>query len=359
VTFVSEASVRLEGPPEADAVVMLQRATQIVESRISALEDNVDPPVFVNLSFKHIFGEINAVEVGIAVQRSVENTEQYANLRSRSIGKPIELPPLQVAGANVDESLYLAKRSRVPALYGYDVDGEERKPAILFLLHCYLQTPCNNRHNIAQFEPKDDEESPGDSQNRYDTQVTGSVVSQLPPGYDAKYSADHRQSMYTHASISSTYVNDRLRTQMPIARRVPSTGSSQSTDTGQPASTGTGQNLDTCKVFDLGLGTCRRIITFEIERVGALPKIPKPLDEYTDEGLIGTLLRHTIEQQPPTLSADGRKPIFVIRGRYEYAMNRPPTDTEKLRVGVLPFTNFAQGDTAFDPQQAYSEEIGP
>ncbi len=44
---------------------------------------------------------------------------------------------------------------------------------------------------------------------------------------------------------------------------------------------------------------------------------------------------------------------------YRYAMNRPPKDTEKIRVGSLPFTSYEQADNLFDHNEAYSEEIGP
>ena len=119
---------------------------------------------------------------------------------------------------------------------------------------------------------------------------------------------------------------------------------------------------DTTIVFRLGGGQCRRIIDVDIERAGAWPEVPPPVDSYEDGELRGTLLKHWIEPHAPSLTVNGMTLIYRVTAHYVYAMNRPPTLQEKLRVGVAPHTSIKQADpeSHFDPTHAYgNEELRP
>ncbi|MEA3225526.1 MAG: hypothetical protein U9Q07_06210, partial [Planctomycetota bacterium] len=81
-----------------------------------------------------------------------------------------------------------------------------------------------------------------------------------------------------------------------------------------------------------------------------------------DGKLRGTLLKHRTEANPPTLTADGVTKLYRLTVHYVYAMNRPPKDNEKYRIGIAPQTKYKQTDAdgKFDPSQAYAnEELNP
>jgi len=119
---------------------------------------------------------------------------------------------------------------------------------------------------------------------------------------------------------------------------------------------------DTSIVFRLAGGQCRRIIDVDVERAGAWPEIPPPVDSYIDGELQGTLLKHWLEPHPPSLTVDGMTLIYRITAHYVYAMNRPPTLNEQFRIGVAPQTSVKKDDpeSQFNPAMAYgNEELRP
>ena len=148
--------------------------------------------------------------------------------------------------------------------------------------------------------------------------------------------------MHTMYKTESKYLLDMTRVALPIARRLYPKG------------------LDTVSVVQLGAPTARREIVVEAERLGDWPKLPQPLNQYTDvsansEGsagtLVGTLLDHVVLPLPPQPTVDGKKRLYYLRASYTYQLNRPPTFTERLAIGFLPF--LSDSPTAFPADQVY------
>jgi hypothetical protein len=196
------------------------------------------------------------------------------------------------------------------------------------------------------------ESDDGESQNR----EPATVIHHYPVGPDAieqaegHWFSEKEDAMlfpYLYARMSSTYYYPGARTQLPIARKIDGEG---------PV-----DQEDTAVVFQLGARQCRREVRVDFERLGKPPEIPKAKDTYEekDGGLKGTLLRHFTEVHPGVLTKDGGKKIYRTTAYYTYALNRPPTEGERLRVGVQPFTKMEvdDDDERLDPFDIENEDI--
>lgn len=219
----------------------------------------------------------------------------------------------------------------------------ERRPSVLLTLQCYLQQPCQNLHGIFSGNPLNEDQDEEESRNTYKPYVIEGTgpMGYIPESSDDYWSDAHKQAVYTYARVSTRYVTNQCRVQLPIA---------SSTDT---------PDL-TCNVFRLALPQCRRVLEIDLERVGAWPNIPPPEDYYEDGALKGRLLRNWIEPHPPSLAADGISYVYRITAYYLYALSRPPTLQEGFRVGVAPQTKLTKdSDQAKFSPTAYNSYLGP
>ena len=346
-TFFSELYVRLEGPPAAKKLDLMQRCIQIVENRIALLGKlRSKDKIFLEQAalIDHI-GEANVVEVRVRVQQfpTGEPVTFLDTLLSGEWGRPLELPELFVDGNPQVGTAYNPSQSWPPALWGYDSHGGVRNPAAyLFLLHCYLQTPCDPFHEVYNVAQGQSGGSIGESGTSYAVDVAA-FVGPLPPADMSVYTEEHKSAIYTLTRAASRYTLRNLRTQMPFARKASISGT----------------NDDTCIVFTLGKPVAQREIEVLVERIGQPPQIPKPLDTYTDGAIKGVLLEHHIRQPANRPTPDGKGVIFGQYAYYLYALNRPPREDEKLRIGILPVVTYSQDFNSFDPQLSYSEALGP
>ncbi|HEV3340780.1 MAG TPA: hypothetical protein VG125_10505, partial [Pirellulales bacterium] len=222
--------------------------------------------------------------------------------------------------------------------------GEQRDPnVVLYLLSCFLQTPCDDTHCEMDGEPG---ASSGaricdDGGKVIGPAIRASTVNGLVPLPPVFYSDQANKSIYRYSRMESKYTLNPLRVQIPIAGDVSQTSQDSST------------------VVRLGRPQARRIIKYDAERVGSAPPIPEPLDTYQDGAIKGALLYHSFTPLPPTTSPGGTQLVYRAMGEYVYALNRAPLPSEKVLVGVLPFTNLGQDDNRFDPSVAYDGTIGP
>lgn len=335
LTWLDDCSVTLRGSPEADRRMLLMRMMQIIDARSEGLRvANAEDKQYLleNAVITEHFGEANVVNCQITVRHMGEGTRTVlGNILENKLGKTLELP--DVEGHAYDPSI-----SRVPAVHGYDPQGQARSPAFLYLLTCYHQDPCSQVKHIFGGSQTAPHEEPGQDKETppYPVQSPGL---QLPAGNDSNYSNDQKQAAYTLASLSNRYVVDRMRVVLPK---------------GQADSAG-----NTADVGDLVPGLAMRILYFDAERIGDWPQIPSVADTYTDGPIVGTLLRYVVEPQPPVLSPDGYKKIFRVRVKACYALNRLPTAEETVAVGVLPYTSFQPAATAFPISQSQNANIGP
>jgi hypothetical protein len=228
-------------------------------------------------------------------------------------------------------------------MYGYDVlqeNGVRDPTVVLFLLHCYLQTPCRDLHGIrdAGTVSEDDKSKPP----KYPTTIKGQVYE--GPTKTPKYvSPETRDNLYTLARAESRYTYDFVRAPMPIARTLADT-----TPAALPA--------DTMVVFDLAKPQAYRVIRVEAERVEDWPQIPQPVN-YSDGPIRGILLEHWEQEQAPTLSPDGDKKIYHLEAYYKYALNRMPLVGEQYRTAVLPNTSLTGEENKIARGQHYSNKL--
>lgn len=351
VNMRNEVHVELEGPPHADKKLLLSRAIQIIDAILNFAamygeegRKRYFPEV---VEYTDFIGEHNRVNAHVRfLETPYKDTDEniailFGNLRE-NMGKPLELPDVAEQSWPYDPQWSDPHTS----IYGYTPPGKtdpggERRPTVLMLLQCYLQQPCIDQHGIAKAEaqyPGETEES--EAGNRYYPEVTESPGGTLPYSPGDEWSDSAKTSIYTFVRMSSRYLFNQLRVQLPLAA-VPASDSD-----------------DTCRVFRVGAPQCRRQIDIDVERAGIWPEIVRPLDDYDDVDLHGTLLRHWIEAHPPSLTADGVTRLYRLTAHYVYALNRPPKQDEQFRVGVMPHTKYGRTDpeVQFDPDQAYANE---
>lgn len=331
--FGAELHVRLTAPPNASRVALIQLVYIIAEAKIKlrARRENLTGfPDLVSIIEYH--GEENVVEGVFRVTYHGLGPSEYLSGLKIDIGNfPTELR----AKTN---GQYDARRPYLPPTYGYNSLGgndSQRDPAVLFLLHCYLQEPCSGGHAIAQVGPGKKTAKPEqvDTKGVAVSGVTSQRLQQSPGDF---FSRDTKLAPYTYARISSTYTNSPNRAVLP--------------DAGWNGETG----ADTVHIAMLAGPCSYRIIKADFERAGKPPELPVPEDTYKDGGLTGTLMDFHTEVMPPTTSAAGQSLIYRAIAYYVYALNRPPSLQHKIRAGVLPFTSVAD---RFDPALIFRTKV--
>ncbi len=335
--LISDFTIRLDAPPDADRVALIRRALQCAEARVKFLARSSDKDLLVESFRITELIESNSVEVAVRVRQTQAGGEYFANLRSDTLGQPIDLPQLSGEPAPYDP-----RQSAVPAIYGYVPHEGERRPTVLMLLHCYLQWPCKNRHGIGELPLGSENEPYGESARLTPSIREHASTETLTPTQQNDISDLAQATVYTFCRMENLYRVKQMRLGLPIADK-PKTDASA---------------IHASTVFvALAPPQAWRTIRFDAEAVGDWPHIPKPVEEYEDSLLTGHLLAAEVCPFPPPTSADRRKAIFRVRGTYKYQLDRAPTDDEKLLVGTLPTVKYDA--VRFDPQVAYDPNVGP
>lgn len=355
VRVFGECNVRLEGPPNADKRLMLARAFQVIDARLDVLYKTANADWLLE-SFAVIdyIGEENIVEVRMRIQHKGRDTYNalrliFGGITQGQLGKPLELPNLENVGEGMPPGAepYNSTVSQDPNLWGYHTERrDETRSAVSFILRHYLQSPCSPLYKT----PFANGYAPPESEDEVWTPFViegpstplGSQVD-LPQSPGDKVSQKAREAIYTHCTMENHYSLAPARVMFPLSQSLGSTG----------------ENRDSAVAISFGAGLCKREITIDVERVGELPNIPEPLDQYTDGDLRGYLLDHSISPHPPTLSPDGQKLIHRITAHYVYGLNRQPTPSEKIAIGVMPFTNLQGTDTQIAMADLYDDQLLP
>lgn len=356
LNMTSEVYVELEGSPAADKKELFARAMQIIDAKLNfkallSTDSGVGTKYIPEaISFTDYIGDSNRVE---AVARFLEIPQDldttFANLR-KNLGKPLELPAWM--GVPYDPG-----NSIPPAIYGYNppqgtaVAGSERRPAVLLLLQCYLQQPCLDVHSIARwgtlYEPAEEEDD--EHKKPYEpTQVNEQEPGYLPEPPGEEWSQSAKSSVYTYVRACTKYIIDKLRVGLPVASSGGGVKTAEESRASISAGGGSSNPADSCRVFSLGPAQCRRIIDYDAERAGALPEMPAALDSYRDgenDSIRATLLRHSSEAYPPSLTSDGVTKLYRLSVHLEYALSRAPSLGESVRMGVAPQTKLKRNDT--------------
>lgn len=329
--FISQVYVRLEGPPSADKRLLIERAIDIAENRLSFVEQSANEAK-QQIEYAEIIdhiGEENAVELSIRIHQLVEAGEHLTRLRQEALGSPLDLPE------KTGVPTYDPKLSPAPALYGYDPHGGERRPAVLWVLHCYLQDPCSGEHGINgnSLQRTDDFDDPlpsGTEVQEQDPSILRDLVE-----HD-HYSDEAKTAIYTYCKLVSEYGVNEMKVAMPLSKLNTS-------------------HINTNVVFDLCEPQSWRKIEVDAERIGKPPQIGTPLSTYSDGRLVATRMSHKICLFPPVLTPDGRKEVFRVTATTVYSLNYPPSSSETLRMGVPSYT---KGTTTRLPlSRIYSDSL--
>ena len=359
VNYFSSVDVTLEGPPHVDKKWLIIRALHVTESRIKWNQRLHENKAFITgVSITDQFGERNIISMSVKLRSLPEDLDAYvANLQRNHLGQELKLPPLPGPTKKDPDTIYVSKRSPVPDLWGYDVGGGVRSPAVATLFGCYLQTPCGPEHSITGKGPggKDKKED-GRMGDRYKPDVTGSIATELPRSNKTEYDPMAvAKPVYTLYRIQSTYQWAGGVVQLPYSMSlVDSQGGPQESyrDEGRDES-------PTSAFVQVAPTMARRIITVEAERVGAWPEIPSP-ENYKDyDGQQGYLLNY--ERTPlgvaPSQSGDQR--VYRVHARYVYGLIRPNEWGRMLPIGHNPILKVGPGDDRFLQDYAYSKKVGP
>lgn len=340
ITSISECNVKLTGAPNSSKTLLFQRAQQIIDARLNFLKLRQKKQAWiVGYAMVDYLGAENMIEVRMRIRhRGALAGDVLAKVFAETLGKPLALPKLQ--GVEYDPI-----ESTPPYVWGYESQGKDRDPKVVTaLLTCYLKDPCSDDVGIQQVLPK---KRPIPDLKYWQSTSLGvaQLPGPLPADQDKGYnqSESHQTAMYLYCRAESKYRTSMTRVACPLA------GNLQDRKPEDP----------TVKIFDVGLPTTQRVMVYDIERMGDPPEIPQAADTYTDGKITGTLLDVVITAAPPMPTADGRDVVHRIRAEYVYALSRPPTAQEKLRVGVLPFTTFSLEIASLDSSKIYNPKIGP
>ena len=337
---ILNGKVRLFGSPGCKVQLLIARALQVLDARMQCLTGSGLDNWFANrCRITEVFGPVPIVDAEISA------------MSTRDLPKSMPEMAMLIPPQQLGERLILLKtvaghgydytKSTVPYVFGTGPGGGERRPTVLMLLHCYLQNPCSEDHAMPTVDAGSTRYG---EQARKPTDVTIAESEYTIPFEEPSISTQHKTAIYTMGLMQSHYLLDNVRVQLPIAATV---GGED------------GEDDDTSAVITLSKGQARREIVYDAERMGVWPEMPTPANTYTDGTLKATLLKHSQKLHPPILGTDGKKRVFRIRAHYLYALNRPPREDERLRVGVLPFTNLARADTEFQPSLSYAPRLDP
>ncbi|NOY41180.1 MAG: hypothetical protein GXP26_05005 [Planctomycetes bacterium] len=342
--FFSEISVRLEGDPSANKQLLIERALQVAEARINFLAIVGQGKFVESMTLTDHIGELPVVELRMRVRRTdvASSKKLLMGLRAHDLGRDLKLPSLGnsafslIAGTDYD-----SQRSRVPKPYGYkagsDLPDGERRPAVIYLLQCYLQNPCSGPYHVGpRGNTPSKKAAPKKSDDREDDTTVIETSTSLPEDIDT-YSTATRENIYTMAKMSTTYERAPMLLQMPRSSSMGKNGKLLVKK--HPAAA----------VVKLAETQSRRIVVIDFERVGAMPEVPE-----ANSYLIASANDAKGQAYPadvrteilaPIRSPDGRDTIHRVSQRLTYLMSADPAVVdEPLPVGVNPVTNFEDYD---------------
>lgn len=334
--WVHHSEFTLKGAPNSDVKLLVARAVELCDARIKYLENAAPlqgaiPKLMNECSITEVVGHENAVRAAMTVTMyPASPTMMIANIVDDQIGAKIEL---KTVGQGNNAIAYDPGKSPVSATYGYVPRREGvRSPVTLFLLHCYQQTPCSPIKGMYQWSlPSDRPENEGDAP-RYPDDLTPVEPGSIDPGDMSKFDDEEELAgIYTLCRMSSTYRTTNRRAQMPIA-------DNWTADDGQTS----------CAIVATGRPLSRRIVRYEAERQDKIPTMPAIADDMTINGIRHTLLNYEIETCAPKTTADGRRWIYRVEARYEFALHRAITTADELALGMLPIANEQQSMTMAD-----------
>lgn len=365
--ITSSCRVNLQGPPQVDKAYLIARAAQILDDRLMIAKNRDSYGVtwwLDDLVITEHIGARNSVSASMTIKRFKldadtlgeeqegawqgiqdvvigaaaggviigwlgrpkrpaegisEAKDWFDQLRDELFGAKMRLPVLPYG----TEELYDPAESPRPDPLGWQVTGGPREPAAIALWACYQQVPYRPPHGMHRIqwqpaweEPEEEPVSPGES-NPPAEDVR--QVEALPDPLPERDKDNRVKAAYNFARASSTYDTRGGRVGLPLSN--------------PPAA---GDPGDDVVIVRLHRPSTLRVLKFDVERLGAWPAIPAPVDYEPSWGGQAVLLRWQITPQPPQMGADGKAVFYRIRGEYTYQLTRAPTFGAELEYGLLP-----------------------
>jgi hypothetical protein len=141
------------------------------------------------------------------------------------------------------------------------------------------------------------------------------------PSSSNRYSSKSNEGMYTQVKIDSYIETHHGNYQAPLADQ--------------------GDSNETCSIVSLHQPYTRRVVEWEAERIGSVPKIPSFVSSDPNQVLMESL----INPAELLIIEDGQTPTFKVTGRYLYAMRTAMPDLEQIAFDVPQWINYPYGGT--------------
>lgn len=296
---VGEAELRvlLHGDRNTDKRDLMKLAAQIVDKKLHAIDQLVDGSAFLLYTALNESLSLNRVEMIARIKLIGGKQGDGFTLYN--------LPALQNLGKFVPIEGYTPNKSYAPGptagLQGWFTS--------------LLQTPClpqsfpaiANTDTIIMTTPTTPEKNPYKPE------------SGVPP-YKNSYSNEHLTAAYSNYALSSEMHEQSGSISLPVA---------YTNSAVQPAST--------VSAIQVARARAHREIRIEAERLHKWPEIPKPVSFKDENQITHTIRKHMIAPGGTSLSADGKKDLYSTHCRLVYDLSRPPTFSEGVRAGTLPY----------------------
>lgn len=317
-------SLRLDGSPGQDKRYLIERAVQIVAAKLD-ISSTTNDKWLKQVTITDYFGDdVNSVEVSANIERAnAANGSDPAALIGAMSLKTIGLPMRALNLSDYQDGVTY-------------VQGPYATATLAGLFACYLQTPCDQFHGMPQIgeqQPGREDTDRSDEDDDNGQSIANVAEGTVPPGFAApvNLSEQHKEAMYTHASIDSEYLIDDNRIALPIA----STSDSDETQA-------------TMAVVRLAKRTAKRKVTCEFERIGEPPQLWDLEDFEDSNGIMNYFMKCVPTFKPPTTTGDGSV-LHSVDATYWFVLSRCPTKAEQFKTGSLPW------DTRTSEENEYPE----
>lgn len=303
---IGELNLRLDGAKSSDKRQMMQRAVQIVVTKLRLKREQTRFALLQLILIDHFGDNVNAVEARARVRHTIRAKSKIDGLGpvvTDKIARPLDLPDYDPLIAPIVKP------------YG------TASPASLFA--CFLQSPCNNQHAMPQATEKIDKQGSDPSYGGdRETEITYSSGSLGSDFEETGLSDAHLENAYQFCQIESVIVKKHNRLALPIA--------ADSTNR-TPAKTSA--------LIELCGPTAKRIVRMRAERIGEWPTIFADKDFTDRNGIECWILDFRPEFRAPKLQGDGITMLYALDVEYTFGMSRAPAAGEPMPTASLPWDN--------------------
>ena len=330
----SEIDLTLVGPDGVDKQRLIGAAGQVVAQRMRGVQRKPDDDAYSGIldgaSIISVIGE-PIIQMRVRFKRTKSQNSDKLGIRVRDMGKPLA-GEREIPDAEDEEGTKQRENETAFAIAGYDhevwpVPHYQDHPGneLIGVFTTYNQHPCSPYHNVIGAQTPTDSivssrPDVDDSETKTDQDIRVYETSKELTFDESAVSRDYQQNNpFTFVDITSEYITDYGVAHMPYAKADISNG-------------------DTTAIIPLHSGICQRVLRMEATRVGKPPVLPKSLDEFTDiNGIREVRMDLRYGLKAPEFVFDELTQEYTAMVEYRYALSRPPTDTEKLRMATSPF----------------------